>query len=361
VFKASGAVWGIIAAAACLPPPDRPLVEPVSVRFPLVEAGRLDLDGAVAGPIKTKDGLIYFATRDGWLTAAAASSRAVFWRFRADHPVSAGPELAGERVLLRDDGQVLYVLDGRGGLFARRPLSGTVTTAVRADRGRAFFGTGEGRVAAFDIDPPRDGGPVWEYRTSAAVTAGPVFCGDLVLFGLSDGRLVALARADGRAVWTFEAEAAVEVDPAVGGGRVYFGTAGKRYYGLEATTGRTKWSRRLQGSPLHAASVGDRVAVVGSNSVLYFLSRRGGSIISWSPVPSRIVFPPAPAGRVLLVASAGPRMAAYDPASGRGLGEHLTTGSWASAPVWAPPYVLAVEEDRATGRQSLVFLAADEN
>ncbi len=335
--------------------PERPLIDPVTLRFPLVEAGSIDLGVAVAGQPQARDGIVYYATRDGRLTAVVVPARQVFWRFKADHPVSAGPELGEGRVLLRDEGNILYVLGARGGLLHKRPLGVVVTTAVRERAGRITFGTEDGRIQAWDVGAQAGDGPVWTYVASAPVRAGPVFAGELVLFGTADGRLIALA-GDGALAWDFATRAPITADPAVAGDRVYFGTEEMSFFCLDARTGRKRWSRRLQGAPLHPALVhGSKVAVAASNSIVYFLSRRGGSILSWQVVESRIVRKPVAAGPVLLFASSGRGLAAYDLEAGRRVGEHLSSGAWVSGPVWAPPFVVGFEEDEASGRQRLVL------
>ncbi len=141
------------------------------------------------------------------------------------------------------------------------------------------------------------------------------------------------------------------------GGRVYFGDSERTFYCLSLATGKMKWKRRLQGAPLHPAIVfGRRIAVVASNSTLYFLSGRGGSILSWEAIPSRVVFEPARAGESLLVSPAGDRVLVFDLRTGARIGQHLISGTLAAGAVWSPPFVVLVEEDNGSGRQRLVFL-----
>ncbi len=102
-------------------------------------------------------------------------------------------------------------------------------------------------------------------------------------------------------LWEFAAEGTiiVEPEPAV---READGSTSARpgiamFYCLDATTGKKVWSRRLQGAALHPAVVADGiVAVAASNSVVYRLSAKGGSILSWEAIPSRVVYEPASAG-----------------------------------------------------------------
>lgn len=353
--KAFGALAAVsLVLAACAAPVKRPLVDPSTLRFPLVETGTLGIDGIVVGQPRARDGVVYFATGSGTLTAVVVPARSILWRFKADHPVSVSPELGEDHIIFRDDGNVLYVLDLKGSLVFKKQWDEHVTSAAREKDGRLFLGTESGRVLA--LDPAKDGAPAWEYRAAEAILAGPIFSGDLVVFGCAKGRLLALDRA-GKLVWEFAAQGTINVDPTADGGRVYFGTEDRLFYCLNAVTGRIKWSRRIQGSPLHPAFIrGRRLAVAASNSVVYFLSRRGGSIISWEAVPSRVIYGVAAAGPLALVSSAAPNLAVYDFTNGKRVGEHLASGPLAAEALWVSPFVVLVVGDEESGRQRLVFL-----
>jgi outer membrane protein assembly factor BamB len=331
----------------------KPLVDPSAVRFPLVEAGTLDIDGTVVGQPRARDGIVYFATREGYLTAVVVPARQVFWKFKAEHPVSVSPEFGENHIVFRDDGNVLYVLDTKGSLVFKKQVDEAVTSAVRENRGRMYFGTASGKVVALDLSA--SGAQAWEYRAASAITAGPVFSGDLVIFGAADGRLLALDHT-GKPVWEFAAEGAIAADPAEADGRVYFGTEERFLYCLNAATGKKRWVRSIQGALLHPALIhGRRLAVPASNSVIYFLSRRGGSILSWEAVPSRVVHEISDAGPLILVSSATTSVMAYDFATGKRVGEHLASGPLAAAALWVPPVIVLVVSDREPGRWRLVF------
>ena len=352
VFTISG-----LALAGCAGPAKRLLVDPSAVRFPLVETGTLEIDGTVVGQPQARDGIVYFATREGFLTAVVVPARQILWRFKADHSISASPELGENHIVIRDDGNVLYVLDTRGLLVFKKQIDEAVTSAVRENKGRILFGTATGKALVLDLSA---GGEVlWEFTATvvpaAAITAGPVFFDDLVIFAAA-GRLLALDHT-GKPVWEFDANGAITADPAIADGRLYFGTENRFFYCLDVTTGKKRWARRIQGAPLHPALVlGRRLVVPASNSVIYFISRRGGSILSWEAVPSRVVHVLAASGPLILVSSAAPNLIAYDFATGKRLGEHLASGPLAAGVLWVPPFIVLVVGDEESGRQRLIFL-----
>jgi outer membrane protein assembly factor BamB len=345
-----------LAFVSCAGLTNKLLVDPSAVRFPLVEAGTLEIEGAVVGQPRARDGIVYFATKEGFLTAVVVPARRVFWKFKAEHTVSASPELGESHILLRDDENVIYALDFKGSLVLKTHINEAVTSAVRENKGRNYFGTASGKIIALDFSA--SGAQVWEYRAAAAITAGPVFSGELVIFGAADGKLMVLDNM-GKPVWEFAAKGAIAVDPAVADGRIYFGTENRFFYCLNAATGKKSWARRIQGAPLHPALVlGRRLVIPASNSVIYFISRRGGSILSWEAVPSRVVHALAAAGPIILVSSGSPNLVALDFSTGKRLGEHIASGPLAAGALWGSPFIILVTEGEESGRQRLVFLRA---
>jgi outer membrane protein assembly factor BamB len=342
----------------CAAPAKKPLVDPFPLRFPLVEVGTLEIEGHVVGQPRAGDGIVYFTTREGYLTAVLTSARAVWSRFKAEHPMSKSPVIVGDTVLLHDDADVFYVLTNRGrGTVAKYELDpGCVaTTPVRLVAGGFLFGTADGRGISL---------AAWEYRPAgpaAEVTCGPVPVwsdGGLksVLFGRSDGLFMAIG-AKGHSVWEFRAESAIQAEPTLHRGHVYFGDSKRMFYCLDAATGKRIWSRRLQGAALYPAVISDGiVAVAASNSVVYRLSAKGGSILSWEAIPSRIVYEPASAGSLTLLTWAGPTVVALDLPSGKRAGQYDVSGVLAAGAVWSPPHVVLFVEDPESGRQRIVFL-----
>jgi outer membrane protein assembly factor BamB len=349
--------------SACAgPPAAKPLVDPFPLRFPLAEAGRVAIDGHVTGRPGAYGGVVYYSTREGYLTAVGAPSGGMLWRFKADHSFSTSPVVSGDFVLIRDDGGILYGISrATGELFYRTAIPAAATDVVGIFDGGTFLGTAEG--AWISLDPGgRIGG---EYRLpgpQAKITAGPapVFDRyswlDLLLFGCADGRLVAV-KPKGKLAWEFRARGAIQPGLGQSGKIVLFGDSDRMFYCLDAATGRVKWRRRLQGAPVHAAVViGKTVTVAASNSVVYHLSAKGGSVLSWEAVPSRIVYEPAPAGSLVLISSATSTLFALDPRTGKRAGQYEAPGLLVCGAVWAPPFVVLFVEDKDSGLQRLVFL-----
>lgn len=281
IRRTGPAVFALLALllSSCASPAKKSLVDPFPPRFPLVEAGTLEIDGHVAGQPRARDGILYYATREGFMMAVVVRSRDILWRRPVDAADSdvagqAGPAVEAPGLTLKVDGTMLRAV----------------------------------------------GGP-------------------------------------GRTLWEFAAEGTIVAEPAARDGRVFFGTAERMFYCLDAESGKKVWSRRLQGAPLHPAVVrGGALAVPASNSVVYRLSARGGSILSWEPVASRVLYELAAAGPLVLVSSATKDLVALDIKTGQRSGRYEAGGPLVSGAVWAPPFVVLFFEDPESGRQRAAFL-----
>jgi len=194
--------------SSCASQAAKPLVDPFPLRFPLVEAGTLEIEGHVVGQPRVRDGIAYYATREGDLTAVVVPSRRILWRVGVDHPITGGPELRDGKIFVRDDTGLVHILDLKGRILGKEMTDESAGLTVGDKDGR-------------------------RYRVKA------------------DGVLEALDGA-GRQLWEFAAEGSISAGPAVRDGRVYFGTADRMFYGLNARSGKKVWSRRLQGAPLYS-------------------------------------------------------------------------------------------------------------
>lgn len=261
--------------AGCAAPVRRLPIDPFPLRFPLSEVGSLEIEGRISGRPWVRDGIVYFATEDGSLTAVVVPFRSVLWRrpgglWEADRRSSQ----EGQELILRVEGDHLQAFD-----------------------------------------------------------------------------------AGMRRIWGFAADGRIVAEPAVSSGRVFFGTESRRFYCLKAATGKVLWSRRLQGAPLHPAVVhGKTLAVAASNSVVYVLSARGGSVLSWEAVPSRVIYPLAVAGPLVLVSSASSEVTAFDIKTRKRVGQYQADGTLVAGAVWSSPYVVLFVESPDSGRHRLVVL-----
>jgi len=161
------------AVAACASLAPKPLIDPFPIRFPLVAAGGLPIEGSVTGQPWAKDGIVYYRTTDGRLTAVVASSQIVLGRSAVDPADPARSVRTGGLVLRRD-----------------------------ANTLRAFDAQGQ---------------TVWEFKAKGALSADPVVAGGRILFGDASRTFYCLSARKGRVKWRRRLQG-VPIHPAVAGG-----------------------------------------------------------------------------------------------------------------------------------------------
>jgi len=330
---------------------------PEALGFPLMEESALTFEGTANSPLAVRYGVAYFTTQEGSLYSLDVLSRRVLWRFAADRPVSASPELCADEILIRDEGNTIYVLDTDGHVILKTTPPDPVTTAVREFGGRIYFGCANGQI--FALDAQGSGQPLWRFEAGSAVRCGPVFSDGLVIFGTESGRLLAMD-SGGKPVWSFAAAGPIEVDPAASGGRIYFGTADRHFYCLASGTGKKKWAFRPEGALVHPPAVlGRRLIFGASNSVVYCLSAGSGDILWWQAVASRVLHPPSVADGVVLVSSTSPDVFGCDLRGGYLVGNYRAAGDLQAGAAWVSPYLFVIERDAGSGSEKIVFLKRD--
>jgi outer membrane protein assembly factor BamB len=330
---------------------------PEALGFPLMEESALPFEGTANGPVVVRYGVAYFTTEEGSLYSLDIHSRRILWKFTADRPVSAPPELCADEILIRDEGNTIYVLDTDGRVTFKTTPPDPVTTAVREFEGRIYFGCANGRITA--LDARANGQPLWQYDAGSAVRCGPVFSDGLVIFGTDNGRLLAVD-SGGKPAWIYAATGPIQVDPAVSAGRVYFGTADRYVYCLDSATGKKKWAFRPGGAVLHPPAVaGKRLIIAASNSVIYCLSAGSGEILWWQAVASRVVHGPSVADGVVLVSSTSPEIFGCDLRGGYRVGNYQAAGDLQAGSVWVSPYLVLIGKDTASAGEKVIFLKRD--
>jgi hypothetical protein len=184
-----------LALSACAVPAGRSLVDPFPLRFPLVEAGTLEIEGRVVGQPWSKDGVVYLAASDATLTAVVVPSRSVLWR----RPSSGGPV---EAAAPKEPQEPVLRIEG--------------------DRLQAFSGEGE---------------RIWEFKAPTAIAAAPALAGGHFYFGDSERMFYCLDAATGQVKWRRRLQGAPLHPAVVAGGTVVVAASNSVVYFLSARGG----------------------------------------------------------------------------------------------------------------------------
>lgn len=96
----------------------------------------------------------------------------------------------------------------------------------------------KGYVRAFDI---KTGSRLWELQLETPIASGPALVEGKLLFGTSQGEVIARAANDGKEIWRVKVSSEVLATPTGANGMVVIRTVDGRVYGMEADSGKRIW------------------------------------------------------------------------------------------------------------------------
>lgn len=277
-------------------------------------------DSASGGGLAYEGGRVYATTGFGELVAIDAASGAILWRQRVGAPIGGGPAVENGTVYVaarNNVGWAVRAADGKvlwqtAGISSEAGVMGVSVPAVQGNS--VIFPFSSGQLAAVDT---QTGLPQWNAQIA----------------GTRTGRAIAVIRD-------------VTGDPVISGNAVYGGTSSGRIDSIEMGSGIQNWSMR-DGANGPVVVTGGSVFAVTDEADLIRLDAATGGVIWRVDLPyftdSRVKkqdriyahFGPVLAGGRLFVASSDGVLRAFDPASGRLVGQGTIPDGAASAPIVA--------------------------
>lgn len=271
--------------------------------------------GPFKAPVGVRQGRVYVGDADGLFHCLEAASGKKLWTFETGSEITAGPNFAGDNVLIGSYDETLYCLGPDGKPLwtfkAEGPVNGSPTVAgnrtfvagcdsalhvldtasgkelLAVDLGgqsgatpaalgeHIYVGTMTNEFLAIDL---QKGEVAWRFQAasrrqpfyaSAAVTP------ELVVVGSRDKRVYGLDRKTGTQVWNFQTRGRVDSSPVVAGNRVLVGSLDNHLYVLDLKSGQEVQKFDLGGPVAASPAVGGGCVVLGtSDGVLYCLGAK---------------------------------------------------------------------------------------
>jgi outer membrane protein assembly factor BamB len=144
----------------------------------------------------------------------------------------------------------------------------------------------DGVVTALDRHSGRER---WRFNTGGEILGTPACSGELLVFGSGDGKVYALNR-DGKRRWAFDAGLPVYGWPLIAGDTVFIGDNGGRMYALKLADGKPRWTFARADYGIESRPVlWDDLVVFGAwDGYLYAVGRDDGKLRwkVWGPKSS---------------------------------------------------------------------------
>lgn len=278
---------------------------------------KFETQGRVASSPAVRDNVVYFLSYDGSFYAVDAATGKLKWKFDTEYERRfAAPGIHGNT-------PAHQLIPDAWDFYESSPV---------VDRGRVYFGSGDGNVYALDA---ASGSLRWKFKTGDVVHSSPAIAGDTLYIGSFDTFLYALDADRGTVRWRFKTgedpvrhnQTGLTSSPVVVGGTVYFGCRDAHVYAVDAATGKQKWAFYTDHGWVSATPAvrGDTLYIgTGSNLKFLALDTATGSPRYSVPIKGAIFSSVALAGDLAIVGSFSGELDAYDTKSGAIVWQFLT-------------------------------------
>jgi outer membrane protein assembly factor BamB len=235
-------------------------------------------------------GLIWAADRKGRIVAVDARSGDRVRRIDIDLPISAGPAVNGDRLVVGTlDGQVVVVDHASGEISWRAQLSSEILAAPVLADGLLVVRCIDGRVFGIDAET---GLREWVYDRSVPLltlrgNSAPRIRGGQVFIGHDDGSVTALDLADGSVLWEqrvgtpegrtqLDRLADIDGPMAIVGLDIYSASQHQRMASVALDSGRLLWVKDV-GSHAGVTVSRTQLTLSDNGDRVWMLDRRSGS------------------------------------------------------------------------------------
>jgi outer membrane protein assembly factor BamB len=259
-----------------------------------------DMETEVSGAVGAGYGLVVLGTLKGEVIALDEDTGEEKWRARVNSEVLSAPAVNSDLVVLQTQNDTLYAFDAYSGsqrwMFDNTPavltLRGSGSPVLTNNL--VVAGLSSGKVLALDA---QRGLPVWEQRVAIPqgrselervvdIDGGLLLSGSTLYVVSYQGRLAALDLESGRPLWEREASSAMGL--AQGYGSVYVSLANGTVESIDERSTSALWSNdALQRRQLSAPAVFSSYVLVGDlEGYLHLLSQIDGRFVGRTRIDS---------------------------------------------------------------------------
>lgn len=304
-------------------------------------AWRFDTGGEVYSSPAIADGIIYVASKSGFLHAIDAGSGTEIWRVTVSNYVTRSSPAVVDGTVYIGGGFAFLAIDAKTGQERWRvpvQYSGQATPTVAG--GIVVVSSQEGYV--FGIDA-KSGEVKWRSPTDGVTFGTPAIAGTQVVFGTDAGIFYSLELSTGKLHWRTPLAGAIFASPAIMGSSVLIPTQASTLLAIDLKTGDELW-RAAQGGAETPAVTSDLVVLAASDGGVYGLDFASGVQRWLYPSGKRSVSAPVISGDAI-IAGSGNTLLALDPATGKPKWYYLANDIIETSPVVLDGYVFFGSRD----------------
>jgi outer membrane protein assembly factor BamB len=232
---------------------------------------------------------VFVADCGGRVWSLDAENGKTIWEENLKTPITAGPSVAENRVVVTTKSPAMVALDSKtGAIVWEKSEQNEILTPVSFSGGHVFSHALNDTVMARRI---KDGAMVWQTQNPPLnlvlrKSSRPIPVGKEVLVGFSDGKLIAFEQSTGAITWMqelsipmghdeFQRMVDVSAEPVVSGDQVFAVNYQGKLNALKASSGEKRWSYSV--SSFSGLAVDKNVVVVSdSQGIILAIDKKTG-------------------------------------------------------------------------------------
>lgn len=304
-------------------------------------AWRFDTGGEVYSSPAIADGIIYIASKSGYLHAIDARSGKELWQVAiSDYVTRSSPAVVDGTVYI-GGGFAFLAIDAKTGQERWRvpvQYSGQATPTVAS--GMVVVSSQEGYVFGIVAET---GEVKWRSPTDGVTFGTPAVAGSQVVFGTDAGILYNLALTTGKLHWRIPLAGAIFASPAIEGASVLIPTQAGTLLAIDLETGERLWTAAHGGAETPAIA-NNLVVLSASDGGVYGLDLATGAQRWIYPSGKRTMSAPAISGGTIIMGT-GNTLLAIDPTTGKLKWYYLAADVIETSPVVLDGYVFFGSRD----------------
>ena len=266
------------------------------------------------------DHIVYQADHTGLLVAIDKRNGQKIWRQKTGLPISSGPSLVGNHLLVgTKNGEVVAFDPAHGERAWLAKVPSEVLAPPQGNDKVILVSTIDGHLTALDVN---NGQQLWQYERTAVPNlilrggSAPAMVGSHAYAGFANGKFVALNLQDGNIDWEktittprgrseLQRMVDIQANPVIVGDDVYVASYQGHVTALNLESGQVNWQRQLS-SYKDMTVDGHALYITDNDFQVWALDRtHGGTLWKQAQLEKRIITAPSLAKDYLVVGDHG--------------------------------------------------------
>ncbi|MCP2520972.1 PQQ-binding-like beta-propeller repeat protein, partial [SCandidatus Aminicenantes bacterium Aminicenantia_JdfR_composite] len=278
------------------------------ISFPLAIEKEIVIEGNIIEKLKKDLEKLYFTTDKGFLYCFDPAEKEILWKINIGRKEIITPPYVGKKnIYFLTKDELFCVNKNDGKLIWKKSFNNSKVIHLSEFRGNLYIAFNN----KIQIRKSENGEITKEYEIEYPINSKIIIWTNNLIFLSIDGRIYSIPR-NGRIQNLIKLSENITSDLLKDENFLYFGSD-DYFYCYDLSRNRVKWKIRTGGRVACSPIVDEkRIYFACLNNVIFCLNKKGGDILWWKSIPSRVLFQLSLGRNILLVPILGDKFLAFN-------------------------------------------------